>query len=122
MDDRRLRLMGCTVPAVSRVTGRQQNGHRCSEQGNRKRKRLARFKCNHCRDKSQIVRLLISHGADVHAVDNDGKTPRHKAKDEHIARFLISHGADVHAVDLSPIVKSERRYGDSVELGEWPLA
>jgi ankyrin repeat protein len=35
----------------------------------------------------------------IWVITEDGKTPQHKAKDEHLARLLISHGADVHAVD-----------------------
>jgi ankyrin repeat protein len=55
---------------------------------------------------SEIVRLLIDHGAEVDAVDDFGKTPLHdvtrgeyKSQDDgvRVARLLLDHGADVNA-------------------------
>jgi len=50
----------------------------------------------------EVVRILVEHGADVTARDNNGKTPLHAAsRNGHIevARFLISHGANTAARD-----------------------
>jgi ankyrin repeat protein len=58
--------------------------------------------CNH----KEIVRLLISNGADVNAKDDNGYTPLFAATLDHEAgdrretvKFLIAHGADVNATD-----------------------
>jgi ankyrin repeat protein len=41
----------------------------------------------------------LRHGADVHAIDNDGKTPLHFARALRIAKALIEHGANATALD-----------------------
>uniref|UniRef100_A0A3B3VJA9 Uncharacterized protein n=1 Tax=Poecilia latipinna TaxID=48699 RepID=A0A3B3VJA9_9TELE len=49
------------------------------------------------------VRLLISCGANVNAVDSSGMTPLHMAASilhQDIASSLISHGADVNMVGI----------------------
>jgi ankyrin repeat protein len=46
-----------------------------------------------------IVRLLIEHGADIHARDQYQLTPLHRAENAETAQLLIKHGADVHARD-----------------------
>jgi ankyrin repeat protein len=55
----------------------------------------------HCAGDEQKARLLISHGANVHAVYNEGKTPLHFARAIGIAKALIECGADARAVDNS---------------------
>ena len=53
----------------------------------------------------QTGRLLVSHGADTDAVNNDGRTPLHEAADRsdsasrELCGILLTHGADVNAVD-----------------------
>ncbi len=50
----------------------------------------------------EIVKLLISHGANVRAKDKNGETPLHWAMQggaREIAKLLISHGANVRAKD-----------------------
>ena len=41
-----------------------------------------------------IIRFLISKGADVNIRDGDMDTPLHVVESEEIARLLIEHGAD----------------------------
>ncbi|XP_043928580.1 ankyrin repeat domain-containing protein 49 isoform X2 [Protopterus annectens] len=48
----------------------------------------------------EIVRELVGHGADVHAVTVDGWTPLHSAckwNNAKVASFLLQHGADINA-------------------------
>jgi ankyrin repeat protein len=48
------------------------------------------------------VRVLLEHGADTTAQDNDGSTPLHLASQEgHVeaARILLEHGAETTAQD-----------------------
>ena len=52
--------------------------------------------------KVEIVRLLVEHGADVNAQDNDGYTALLVAAmlgDVEVVRLLVEHGADVNAQD-----------------------
>ncbi|XP_053872985.1 ankyrin repeat domain-containing protein 49 [Malaclemys terrapin pileata] len=47
-----------------------------------------------------VVRELIAHGADVHALTVDGWTPLHSAckwNNTTVASFLLQHGADINA-------------------------
>ena len=47
-----------------------------------------------------LVRLLVSHGADIHKADDDSWTPLHAAAaNGHaaIARYLMDRGADTQA-------------------------
>lgn len=46
-----------------------------------------------------IVQLLLEHGADVNAYDNDGTTPLHVVDFVGIAQLLLERGADVNAED-----------------------
>jgi len=40
------------------------------------------------------VELLLNHGADVNATDNNGDTPLMVARDPHVVEFLLNHGAN----------------------------
>ena len=47
-----------------------------------------------------LVRLLVSHGADIHKADDDSWTPLHAAAANghaSIARYLMDRGADTQA-------------------------
>ena len=53
---------------------------------------------------TDVVQVLIEHGADVTAQDNNLSTPLHLASSEgnaEIARVLIENGADINARDGS---------------------
>lgn len=59
-------------------------------------------------DYTQIVRLLLKHGANPDARDNERRTPLHLVSSSQrlvsssrleIARVLLSHGADINAED-----------------------
>jgi ankyrin repeat protein len=49
------------------------------------------------------LKSLISHGADIHATDNIGRTPLHLATGHNTSlkklQYLVSTGADVNAKD-----------------------
>ncbi len=54
------------------------------------------------KDNKEIVELLINHGADVNAKDDDDRTPLHNAvwaENKEIVELLINHDADVNAKD-----------------------
>jgi ankyrin repeat protein len=54
----------------------------------------------HQRLSSQMVRLLIAHGADVKAKDKEGMTPLHCAAyfgDRNVVQLLLAEGAEVNA-------------------------
>ena len=76
-------------------------------------------------NKSDIVELLLKRGADVDAVDQDGKTPLHRAAQlgPETVRVLLNNGANPNIYDengYSPIawaIFGQQREGkSSVEL------
>jgi hypothetical protein len=51
-----------------------------------------------------IARLLIDHGVDVNAADNEGREPLHLAViagNEDLVRLLMKHGANINAADIN---------------------
>jgi ankyrin repeat protein len=46
-----------------------------------------------------VAELLLAHGADVNAKDNDGGTPLSSAGSKDVTELLLAHGADVNAKD-----------------------
>lgn len=51
-----------------------------------------------------IIEILLKHGADINAADDDGKTPlMHAAQMGHpdMLAFLLDNGADIHAETLN---------------------
>ena len=52
-----------------------------------------------------VVKLLLDHGADVAARDNDGKTPLHAAvegdAEQAVVKMLLDRGADIAATDAA---------------------
>ena len=48
-------------------------------------------------DQLEIVKILIEHGADVNVKNNNGDTPLFFANQFEIVKILIKHGADVNA-------------------------
>jgi len=57
----------------------------------------------------EIVSTLISAGADVKAIDEDGRTPLHWARTPLIAQVLIEYGADVNA--KTTVARDPRDFG-----------
>jgi uncharacterized protein len=58
-------------------------------------------------DETEMIRLLIAAGADVHAVDHGSRTALFSARSPEVARLLIDVGLDVEAQDClgwSPLV------------------
>ena len=52
------------------------------------------------KDNKDALKLLINHGVDVNAKDDDAGTPLHNAvweQNKEIVELLINHGADVNA-------------------------
>jgi len=50
--------------------------------------------------RERLLDILVSHGADVDAKDEDGRTPLHLAvllNDSNAVKSLVSRGADIHA-------------------------
>ncbi|XP_036180564.1 ankyrin repeat domain-containing protein 49 isoform X3 [Myotis myotis] len=72
----------------------------------------------------EVVRELIAHGADVHAVTVDGWTPLHSAckwNNARVASFLLQHDADINAQTkglLTPLhlAAGNRDSKDTLEL------
>lgn len=52
------------------------------------------------RGDAATVRVLLRHGADVHARDSFGGTALHGVRSPEVARLLVEHGADVNAPSL----------------------
>lgn len=74
-------------------------------------------------DNLDILKMLISKGADVNAKANDGWTPVHSATHEvqnEFLEYLLKHGADVDAKDehgkTALHIAAENNYIDFVEL------
>ncbi|KAH8994729.1 ankyrin repeat-containing domain protein [Lactarius hatsudake] len=59
------------------------------------------WRSSNSKDMLEIIRLLLSHGADTRAEDNSGMTPLHLAAEfgasTEVMKLLIRHGADVNA-------------------------
>jgi hypothetical protein len=86
---------------------------------------LTKLGKRHCilhKTSTLIARLLISHGAAVHAVTNSGRTPLHSARALGIAQALISHGAEARAVEnsgRSTASRFSKRTEVSVHTDRW---
>ncbi|QZW33284.1 MPPV-015 ankyrin repeat protein [Magpiepox virus 2] len=54
-------------------------------------------------ESTELIEILLDHGADINAVNNFGETPLHilKGSRDHITRTLITRGANVHAIDYN---------------------
>ncbi len=52
------------------------------------------------RGDAATARVLLRHGADVHARDSFGGTALHGVRSPEVARLLVEHGADVNAPSL----------------------
>jgi ankyrin repeat protein len=72
---------------------------------------------------AQLTKILLDAGAKVNGTNNFGRTALHSARDAEIARLLISAGADRHALTISGETPSqsaarEGRYEAVAELGK----
>jgi ankyrin repeat protein len=73
---------------------------------------------NNC---SEIVALLLEHGADANPANTNGTRPLHYAAIKgscHIAKMLLAHNADVDVVDLT----GRTPLHHAVEHGNWGIA
>ena len=51
----------------------------------------------------EVAKVLLAHGADVHARDNKGWTALHNARTVAMVQLLLNHGADANAVGSDKI-------------------
>lgn len=65
----------------------------------------------------KLPQLLLSHGADANAQDNEGKTYLHKTTVPFLAKMLISYGADLNIQDK--LGNTALHY--AAKNGHWPL-
>ena len=50
-------------------------------------------------EKIDIVKYLLEKGANTEAIDYEGKTPLHIARNIDTAKYLVEKGADLEAKD-----------------------
>ena len=52
-------------------------------------------------DPLAVIAMLLDHGADIEAADNDGMTPLHHASEPSVIGLLLDRGANIEAIDNS---------------------
>jgi len=66
----------------------------------------------------EVLRLLVDHGADVHAKDRNGVHALGRAAlsaDVSVVRFLVEHGSDPNEPGYGPAVRYSRQYLPTLE-------
>jgi ankyrin repeat protein len=75
------------------------------------------------RDNIDVVKLLISKGADINLKNKYSYSPLHSVKSKEVARLLIENGADVNATDsdgntpLHEVFMPEKDWTARIKIG-----
>jgi ankyrin repeat protein len=72
-------------------------------------------------DITELVKVLVEHGANVNAQTSDGKTIFHAAMSkemELLVKYLIENGADMHVLDIEGKTPSDYASDDMVKAIE----